>query len=97
MAFLAGPPDRGPGSVLRRKRPPAPLVPPPMTDISYTSLALGLQPSPQEDMSRDSDSDRNQPLLVQICHHFSTKCMQLQCSARQGLLANSKAATCLCH
>ena len=46
MAFLAGPPDRGQGSVLKRKLPPAPLVPPDMTDITYTSLALGIQPSP---------------------------------------------------
>ncbi|DBB07884.1 TPA: hypothetical protein ACH3X3_009279 [Trebouxia sp. C0006] len=46
IAFLAGPPERGQGSVLKRKLPPAPLVPPDMTDITYTSLALGLQPSP---------------------------------------------------
>ncbi len=46
MAFLAGPPNRGQGSVLKRKQPPPPLVPPSMADISYTSLALGLQPSP---------------------------------------------------
>ena len=46
MAFLAGPPDRGHGSVLQCKQPPPTLVPPSMTDISYTSLALGLQPAP---------------------------------------------------
>ncbi|DBA67299.1 TPA: hypothetical protein ACH3X2_001602 [Trebouxia sp. C0005] len=46
MAFLAGPPDRGQGSVLKRKLPPAPLVLPDMADITYTSLALGVQPSP---------------------------------------------------
>lgn len=67
MTFLAGPPDRGPGSVLKRKRPPPPLVPPPMTDISYTSLALGLQPSPHEAMHRDGDDTHpNKTFQVQI-------------------------------
>ena len=46
MAFLAGPPDRGRGCVLRRKPQKASLIPPAMTEISYTSLALGMQPSP---------------------------------------------------
>lgn len=46
MAFLAGPPDRGRGCVLRRQPVKAPYIPPAMTEISYTSLALGLQPPP---------------------------------------------------
>ena len=46
LAFLAGPPDRGRGCVLKRKAPKASLIPPAMTEISYTSLALGMQPSP---------------------------------------------------
>lgn len=45
--FLAGPPDRGHGSVLKRKRPPAPLIRPETVDFTYTSLALGLQPPQQ--------------------------------------------------
>ncbi|KAL3139738.1 hypothetical protein ABBQ38_004043 [Trebouxia sp. C0009 RCD-2024] len=65
MTFLAGPPDRGAGSVLKRKRPPPPLVAPPMTDISYTSLALGLQPSPQEAMHRHSDENPNEPFQAE--------------------------------
>ena len=46
MAFLAGPPDRGRGCVLRRKPVKAPYIHPAMTEISYTSLALGMQPVP---------------------------------------------------
>ena len=65
MTFLAGPPDRGPGSVLKRKRAPAPLVPPPTADISYTSLALGLQPSPHKAMHRFNDDTPNGPFQVQ--------------------------------
>ncbi len=83
MAFLAGPPDRGQGSVLKRKLPPAPLVPPDMTDITYTSLALGLQPSPiLPTHSNDTANGRGigngtDPVQVSILKGDSQQ--QLQC------------------
>lgn len=97
MTFLAGPPDRGPGSVLKRKRPSAPLVPPPMTDISYTSLALGLQPSPQEAMHRNGkDDEPSQLFQVQIWPElvFDAHVPASMCAAAQSLHINTNASSC---
>ena len=69
MAFLAGPPDRGQGGVLKRKPPPAPLTPPRMSDVTYTSLALGLQPSSllPTHSNGTSNSNDNGSDPLQVC------------------------------
>ena len=78
MTFLAGPPDKGPGSVLRRKTPPVPLTPPPMGDITYTSFALGMQPSPQEPMQRELEADSNEPLKVRLWSYLAAHTLSCQ-------------------
>ena len=79
MAFLAGPPDRGQGSVLKRKLPPAPMVPPDMTDITYTSLALGLQPSPILPTHSNGTADGRGRDSVQVSVLKADSQQQLQC------------------
>lgn len=67
MAFLVGPPDRGRGCVLRRKPAKPAYLPPAMTEITYTSLALGMQPAPLLPTHSSSKTDvdsSNQPAEV---------------------------------
>ena len=80
MAFLAGPPDRGRGCVLRRKPVKAPYIPPAMTEISYTSLALGMQPVPllpTHSSNSSAKGNDNEPAQVGISGIVCTPCMTL--------------------